>query len=447
MRNVMVDPTERTIRAIRNRTPSQRFSDGVAFALTVITTLLVWLAVPPAPNAPPSVIDKGPRPDSPGEAARFRLLSLVDENGRLAMDGLTRAHEQIRRMRDFNAVSPMPAAGISRGSWTSIGPGNIGGRVRALVVHPTATATLFAGSVAGGLWKTTNGGTTWAPVDDFMANLAISSIIYQPGNPSIMYAATGEGFYNGDGVRGNGIFKSINGGTSWAQLGTTNTSSFFYVNRLAASANGNTILAATRNGIRRSLDGGASWTAPLATETTDVRFIPGSSLNAVASGYGGNAWYSFDAGASWIPASGLPAGSFRRVELAPSPSAEGRVYAVVDVLSGSVRGELYRSDNFGISYSLVSTPGHLFGQGRYDNTIWVDPTNPDIVVVGGIDLYRSTNGGVTFTQISSLVHSRPSPLTRTTTSSSTIPASTERRTDASISATTEACTVPTTYMR
>ena len=133
---------------------------------------------------------KRPKPQFPAEYLRWRQLSLVDENGVIDPDGLMRAKSHVDRMRAL--VSPL-AGGISRGSWTNRGPGNVGGRIRALVIDPTAPQTMFIGSVSGGIWKTTNGGATWTPVDDFMANLAVSSIVMQPGAPSVMYAGTGEG--------------------------------------------------------------------------------------------------------------------------------------------------------------------------------------------------------------------------------------------------------------
>lgn len=133
-----------------------------------------------------------PMPDSPGEALAFRKLQLQDENGFIPADGLVKAAEQIKAMEaigDINSTS----AGIA--SWTWLGPGNIGGRVRAIVVHPTNTNTLWAGSVAGGIWKTTNGGVSWQVLDDFMANMAVSTLAIDPGNPDVLYAGTGEGFY------------------------------------------------------------------------------------------------------------------------------------------------------------------------------------------------------------------------------------------------------------
>src|SRR5439155_1246068 len=178
--------------------------------------------------------------DSPDEALKFRQAQWRDENGHIAENGLfiAKAHADAMRLQSAGPTISPSVAGIGPGSWTWLGPGNIGGRIRAIAIHPTTTSTWFAGSVGGGIWKTTNSGGAWAPVDDFMAALAVSTIVFNPANPSVMYAGTGEGFYNQDGIQGAGIFKSVDGGTTWSQLAATASSTFYYVNRLSMSADG-----------------------------------------------------------------------------------------------------------------------------------------------------------------------------------------------------------------
>lgn len=353
-----------------------------------------------------------PKPDHPGEALAFRLEQMSDETGQIPEGALIRALNQRRAMGIDPAswaftrrppklgrnglIEDDLTAGIEPGSWTGIGPGNIGGRVRAIVIHPTIPTTMWTGSAGGGLWKTTNGGASWAPLNDFLASLAACALVLDPTNPDVLYAGTGEGFYNGDGLRGAGIFKSINGGTTWTQLGSTANSNFHYVNRLAISpANGQIILAATRSGIWRSTDGGGTWTRRATTDAKDVDFHPTDGTKAIASGSGGSIRYSNDGGVTWPNASGVRG---ERIEVAYAKSNPLIVYASAETDSS---GELYRSVNGGASYTLQNTgTNYLGGQGWYDNALWVDPTNPDIVIVGGIDLYRSVNAGVLLTQIS-----------------------------------------------
>jgi hypothetical protein len=338
-----------------------------------------------------------PRPDHPSDAVLFRNLSLQDENGNIPLDGLTRGVAHAKAMAAAQTTNAPNGGGIGPTTWTWLGPGNIGGRIRSIVISPTNANAMWIGSVSGGIWKTTDGGATWHVVDDFMANLAVSTLIMDPINPAVMYAGTGEGFYNGDGIRGAGVFKSSDGGTTWAQLPTTANANWLYVNRLAISPNGTTLLAATRSGIWRSIDGGSIWTRVVATEALDVNFDPTDNMKAIASSYSGLAWYSTDGGATWNAASGVP-GAADRVEVAYAPSNPAIVYASVDVNGGTI----YSSTNGGQSYTqaTVSASSYLGTQGWYDNIIWVDPTNPAIVIVGGIDLWRSTNSGSTLTKIS-----------------------------------------------
>ena len=356
-----------------------------------------------------------PGTDDPEGALQYRLQALRDENGDIPPFAVSRAWAQRQAMvAALRPGDPPDIAGITPGSWAWRGPGNIGGRIRSLVIHPTTPTTMFAGGVDGGIWKSTNGGVTWAPVNDFLANIAVSSIVFQPGNPAIMYAGTGEGFYPIDASRGEGIFKSVDGGTTWSQLANTVTTDYQYVNRLAMSADGTILLAATRTGIFRSTDGGAIFNKVLTIagvsfiDAGDVKFLPGSSLNVVASGFMRNAYWSNNGGATFNPAAGLVgvnAGGGDnfdfRVELGTSVSAPGTVYASVWGQPGQTQGQLWKSTDSGGSYGLVSTPNHLGAQGWYDNAIWVDPTNVNTLIIGGIDLYRSTNAGANFTKISS----------------------------------------------
>ncbi len=366
---------------------------------------------PDAPTDGPKLAGD-PRPDYPQEAMEFYNLALRDENGNIPLDGLTRAKAQADAMLAAEGDSPT-AGGISRGAWSWIGPGNIGGRTRSLAVNPSNTNIIYAGTVGGGIWKTVNGGTSWTPVNDFLANLAVSTIIFRPGDPNTMFAGTGEGFYNTDGLQGAGIFRSNDGGATWGPLPSTQTTDFRYVNRLAMSADGTILLAATRTGLFRSTNYGIGWTkvltpnalpapTPAFPDVLDVKFRGGSSTGAVASGYSGNAYYSTDGGQTWHAAATGPsidtAGSLKRVEIGVSQSSPLTVYLSADASSG----QIWKSTDGGVNYSLQSTPAHLSGQGWYDNVIWVDPTNANTIIVGGVDLYRNTAGGVsTFTKISS----------------------------------------------
>jgi PKD repeat protein len=367
--------------------------------------------------------------DAPGhnkhaEEQYYRALRMMDEHGKIPPDGLMRALEHRHHIKstddgDLEPGQPDPStnepsfgtpgplvAGILTNGWTWLGPGNIGGRVRAIVPHPTDPNTLWAGGVDGGIWKTTNGATSWFPLDDFMANLAVACVVMDPADTNVLYAGTGEGTYNVDAIRGAGIFKTIDGGANWVQLSATANANFQYVSRLSIDpTNSQTILAATRSGIWRSTNGGTNWSQRLSTEMLCIAYHPTDSTKAIASGYNSRVYYSTDGGLSWPSASGLPVLSAfvaGRVELAYSRSSPDLVFATLDNLGG----QAYRSQDGGHSYVLCSATTNLFGttgslgaQGWYDNAIWADPFNTNVVIVAGTDVKRSSNGGTNFTAI------------------------------------------------
>jgi photosystem II stability/assembly factor-like uncharacterized protein len=345
--------------------------------------------------------EKGP--DDPAGALEFRRLQLQDENGQIPPNALMRAVEQKRRMSiqpgAWSQFAPGDSpddpnvGGIGPGVWSWNGPGNIGGRVRSLVIHPTTPATMWAGSVGGGVWKTTNSGTSWTALNDFMANLAVASMVIDPTNPNILYAGTGEGMGNIHSLSGAGVFKTTDGGATWTQLSAT--SSWDAVNRLAISpANSQTIIAATGEGIFRTTNGGTTWTETYPYRMLYASFHPTVGSLAVASS-DGSALYSTDGGVSWTQAAGLPTSG--RIELVYAPGNGAIVYASCN----NNGGEIYKSTDGGQSYARVNTGQNYLGtQGWYDNAIWVSPSSSQTLIVGGIDLWRSTNGGVTLTKIS-----------------------------------------------
>lgn len=298
-------------------------------------------------------------------------------------------------------------------SWVNLGPSNIGGRVRSILVHPTVQDRIFIGSVSGGIWRTDNGGSSWSAVDDFMANLAVSSLAIDPVNTNNLYAATGEGFFNTDALPGAGIFKSTDAGLTWSQLPSTTDSSFQHVDRLAHHPSQTGVLyAALYDGysIVKSTDGGTTWSTSLSTTgpACDVKIDPmdGNRLLAASLQVGStqaSVWYSSDAGAHWTPQMGngsnqLPTTSVR-CEVA---FGRDRSMYVYDARSGST-GEIYRSSTvppLAPDWSLRGTVPDQLTQCWYSLALWVDPVNSNRIIAGCLDLYRSANGGTSFTKIS-----------------------------------------------
>ena len=285
---------------------------------------------------------------------QYRFDQMKDKSGQVPDGALIKALNEREAMVEQQASDQeAPVAGIDNASWTEAGPGNVGGRIRAIL--PIDASTVFIGGVSGGIWKTTNccsTSTTWTSMDDFMANLAISSLIVDPTNPNVMYAGTGEGFLSGGAVRGAGVFKSTDGGTTWAQLSSTNNASWQYVNRLAISPNGTTLLAATRTDIFRSTDGGSTGTSVNTTDNLmDVRFDPADSKKAIAGGQYAKVFYSTNGGVTWSVPTGIPSSAdwHARVELVYAPSNTAVVYASVGPLAS-----VYKSTDCGQTYTLLN---------------------------------------------------------------------------------------------
>src|SRR6266508_3204638 len=321
-------------------------------------------------------------PDLPRVRQAFRAAQARNDDGRIPPNALGRALEELRAMRAAPAGKPrvagLPAertvqpgaliatslAGLTQDQWEWLGPGNIGGRTRSILVHPTQPERIWVGSVGGGIWHTTDGGGHWEPVDDLMANLAVSCMAMDSKHPEVMYAGTGEGFFNLDAIRGAGIFRTVDG-VAWKQLEATATEDFTRVNRLAISRSSTVLLAATGGGLSRSSDKARqAWTKVLDAPIADVKFHPTRSTRAVAGGLtNGEAYYSADG---------------------------GRTYQRRATLDGNGDPAPYLGD-----------------QGWYDNTIWCgDPTDENLLVVGGINLWRSSDGGDTLAEISTWWHPR-----------------------------------------
>ena len=382
--------------------------------------------------------------DQPDYAWEQRRRQLQNGNGEIPpnalQDALTQRTTILDPINKADKSSPtQKAAGISQGAWTWLGPGNIGGRVRAISPDPAVPGRILIGSVSGGIWKTQNTGSSWTAIDDFMPNIAVTCLVRIPGTPGTIYACTGEGFFNGDSVRGQGLFRSVNNGEDWTQVASTNpgtgnppvSNDWYYVNRLAISpTNPQVMLAATNGGLYRTTDGGANWTKVYQQVGTfggtaryrrvlDVQFHPtdgniallgeGRHCNYTTGSCvsdGAAVAYSSDGGATWARTkldTTAITNQLGRVEIGWSKSNPNVVYAVVD----QAQGKLYKSSDGGASWTQnvpVSTPAHLGTQGWYGNAIWVAPNDENRIIVGGINQKMSINGGTTWASLSSSVH-------------------------------------------
>src|SRR5262245_3418729 len=335
-----------------------------------------------------------------------------------------------------------PSTSGALGTWQPLGPGNVGERTRALLIDPNNPDVMYAAAVAGGIWKTTNGGGAWDPLNDFLANIAVTCLVMDPTNSNTIYAGTGEGFFNADGVRGAGIFKTTDGGDHWTRLAATaSNSNFFFVNDLVVSpANGQHVYAATRTGVWRSLDGGASWTQVLVSNAANgangamdlvMRTDQGTDyiFAAVGSFAQSHIFRNTDAGGAGAWVDVYTEANMARTSLAIAPSNQNVIYAMaaqvgagsnptytdglLAVFRSTASGDpgawttQVRNNSPNIQDTLLlSNPvngvltqcgfgaSQFLNQGWYDNVLAVDPTDENKVWAGGIDLFRSDNGGV-----------------------------------------------------
>ena len=300
------------------------------------------------------------------------------------------------RVAEFaHAVRALKQAG-KRLDWTERGPGNVGGRTRAIAVDPSdpTEETWYAGTVGGGLWKTVDGGERWTSLTDHLPNLSVSSLAIVPSDPRVLYMGTGEGFGNLDAIAGAGIFRSDDSGQTWTHLAATAVNEDFrFVNRLAVDPdNADVILAATNTGIFRSGDSGESWVQAYAAadRVQDLRAQPGNFNVLLAAENGTAILRSDDRGKTWTPALDAFPNGCSRIEIAFSPSDSAVVWAAIQIDASS--SDLVKSTDGGQTWTwtLPTAPNWLGAQGWYDNTLAVHPFAADTVFLGGINLWRGT---------------------------------------------------------
>ncbi|MHB1686873.1 MAG: FlgD immunoglobulin-like domain containing protein [Ignavibacteriaceae bacterium] len=358
------------------------------------------------------------------EAAKWYYDQRAFPLGYIPNDWRDKAFKHIAAFNQPNFLAKTAAQSLS---WTQLGPGNIGGRVRAIVVSPSDPNTVYIGSVSGGIWKTTNGGTSWFPLDDHMNNLAVCSMVMDPKNPNIIYAGTGEGFNNYDALQGAGIFRTTDAGATWAQLSLTNNKNFYFVNRLAIDSTTGALYAATLYGLFKSTDGGNSFSTAIPSNygqqgnmgsCVDV-VISYTNPTTIYASFGlfihSQIWRSIDGGSTFSYNYSSP--HTGRIELAASPSNPSVAYASFMDSTTNEIGYMAATIDGGKSWNKILIPGpnsegtssYTANQGWYNNALTVDPDSASILYAAGIDTWKMTNTGLAFTQITN-AYARPSSL-------------------------------------
>ena len=397
------------------------------------------------------------RNDEPAAAADYHAMLRAGSDdphrdyavAREAMKGMPRystASDRLAPKFVSDRIESNDVNGRPFDRWVPLGPGNIGGRTRALIIDPADPRLVYAAGVSGGVWKSETGGEGWTAIGDELTNIAVNVLVIDPNDRRTIYAGTGEGYYReevrGTGLplRGYGIYVTRDAGDTWSQLPSTANADFHWVNDMVVSIQDSSRLyAATRTGVWRSRDAGATWTRVVMTEVKggclDLAQRTDSSGDYLFASCGtfeqATVYRTTDANGStpWTPV--LSENDMGRTTLAIAPSNQSIVYALSASNEPGIYQQgllgIFRSDDSGDAGSwkpvftndagvydgatfILANP--LYGQapecygpqakrqfinmGWYCNVIAVDPKDPNRVWAGGVDLFRSDDGGKTW---------------------------------------------------
>lgn len=332
------------------------------------------------------------------------------------VDGLNQA------TADHNQAAFLKSSNTYPASWTTQGPGNIGGRINCIAVHPADTNIMFAGNAAGGIFRTTDSGVNWLPVFDDHSYLAIGTIVFEPGNPNTIYVGTGDPNIGGYMFVGDGVYKSTDGGDTWINIGLNDQGIVSKI--IIHPANPNIIYVGTmglpflRNndrGLYKTIDGGQTWNhilfisddagiIDMVMDHSNPQIIYAAGWNRIrnnqeslVSGPAAKIYKTTDGGATWnILTSILPQADMSRIGLAMSATNSNILYAQYVDTNYDLEG-IYKTTDGGNTWTSVpiSTlhPNAMGGFGWYFGKIRVSPYNDNELHVLGVDLHKTTDGG------------------------------------------------------
>jgi len=357
------------------------------------------------------------------------------------------------RAQDSSPINATTNPLLSAFRWRSIGPVGQGGRVDDFAVHPTDPRIFFVGFATGGLWKTTNAGTTFTPVFDTYDTHSIGSVAIAPSDPDVVWVGTGESNNRQTSSFGAGMYKSTDGGETFSYVGLRETQSIARVrvhptdpDVVWVAANGHLFGPNPERGVYKSSDGGATWRQVLKvdenTGATDLVVDPSNpdllfaatyqrrrtACCFVGGGPGSGIWRSDDGGDTWtrLEGGGLPDGTMGRISLGMTPAAPNVVYAQIEVgadqakkLSDEEAQEwqrlaeadslppdpeysgIWRSDDGGRTWAFRSNEN---GRPMYFSELRVSTEDPDLVYVVDLNVHKSRDGGRTFEQLDGYGH-------------------------------------------
>jgi photosystem II stability/assembly factor-like uncharacterized protein len=303
----------------------------------------------------------------------------------------------------------------------SIGPAVMGGRVTDFAFHPTRRQEFYAAHAVGGLWKTTNNAITWTPVFENEGSYSIGVVTIDPSNPNTVWVGTGENNSQRSVAYGDGVYKSLDGGQSWSNMGLRRSEHISQIHvdpedseNVLVAAQGPLWNSGGDRGLYRTIDGGETWQRILETDdyTGVNEFVvhpenPGHIIAStvqrgrhvwgiVGGGPGSGLWKTTDGGQTWRElTAGIPAGDKGRIGLAMAPSSPNIVYAIV--FAEDDKSGFYRSTDFGESWTKRSD--RMSNDAQYYNEITVDPQNPERVFSVDTFSWITEDGGLTWERL------------------------------------------------
>jgi len=320
--------------------------------------------------------------------------------------------------------SPLEEA-FSRLEYRSIGPAVMGGRIADVEGVPGDPNVVYVASASGGLWKTTNGGTTWKPIFERQGTISLGDIALAPSNPEVVWVGTGETNVRNSVSFGDGVYKSTDGGKTWQHMGLTDTEriSAIVINPqnpdiVYIGALGHAFGPNEERGVFMTTDGGKTWTKTLYIDNqhgvADLEIDP-TNPNILYAGMWsferkpwthrsgsekGGVYKSIDGGRTWNKlTNGLPK-LMGRIGIRVAPSNPNVVYVIVEAKDGT----LYRSDDRGETFKNVSKNTDIVSRGFYYTRVRVDPTNENHIFAVASTLFTSVDGGKTFRSITGKTH-------------------------------------------
>ena len=304
--------------------------------------------------------------------------------------------EDLRNQSGFSMMSPFD-------TWTSVGPSpgfyfgysNITSRMATVKYDPVNPNILYIGAACGGIWKSSDSGLSWTSKSDYEASLSSGSIAIDPANTNIIYYGTGEATYSGVSYYGRGLLKSTDAGNTWTNISADLPTASF-TSRIVIRPNypAQLLAAMSYEGLFRSTNSGINWTRILSGRCDDVIFSPsGDTVYVIGSGTGYK--ISVNGGVSFTDNTTLNPGERNHIALCRSSS---RIMYAASYSSGNIT--VFKSTNAGAIFTQISAGQDFSGvQGWYDFYIHVNPFDPNTAYVGSIDIWRTTNGGANFTNI------------------------------------------------